>query len=294
MRLKIRMVFQDPFASLNPRRSVGDSVAEAGDIHGLRQPRRTRRAHRRDADRGRARPLLRRALPARTQRRPAPARRHRPRHPAGAGDCHRRRAGLGARRFGSGPGAEPAHGSAGAVGLSMMFISHDLGVVGQISDRVAVMYMGRIVEIAETRAILDRPVHPYTRAADGGDAEAGPNAADQPGHRNWRAAEPVRTNGRLRLRPALSAGDRAMHRRSPGSAGIREWPQCRLPQRPGRGGGYRRHAPSVVRLGTANRVCRDATRRGRRHLSNMRNVLPRFAVFTGRRSRPDRPLAASR
>ena len=48
--------------------------------------------------------------------------------------------------------------------LSMLFISHDLGVIGQISDRVAVMYMGRIVELAEARAILDRPVHPYSRA----------------------------------------------------------------------------------------------------------------------------------
>ena len=46
----------------------------------------------------------------------------------------------------------------------MLFISHDLGVIGQISDRIAVMYMGRVVELADTRTILDRPVHPYTRA----------------------------------------------------------------------------------------------------------------------------------
>jgi peptide/nickel transport system ATP-binding protein len=46
----------------------------------------------------------------------------------------------------------------------MLFISHDLGVIGQISDRVAVMYMGRIVELSEVGAILDRPVHPYTQA----------------------------------------------------------------------------------------------------------------------------------
>jgi oligopeptide/dipeptide ABC transporter ATP-binding protein len=48
--------------------------------------------------------------------------------------------------------------------LSMLFISHDIGVIGQISSRVAVMYMGRVVELAATRAILDHPVHPYARA----------------------------------------------------------------------------------------------------------------------------------
>jgi oligopeptide/dipeptide ABC transporter ATP-binding protein len=46
----------------------------------------------------------------------------------------------------------------------MLFISHDLSVIGQISDRVAVMYMGRVVESAKTRAILDQPLHPYTRS----------------------------------------------------------------------------------------------------------------------------------
>jgi oligopeptide/dipeptide ABC transporter ATP-binding protein len=46
----------------------------------------------------------------------------------------------------------------------MIFISHDIGVIGYMSHRVAVMYMGRVVEMGDTRAILDHPHHPYTRA----------------------------------------------------------------------------------------------------------------------------------
>jgi oligopeptide/dipeptide ABC transporter ATP-binding protein len=48
--------------------------------------------------------------------------------------------------------------------LAMIFISHDIGVIGYVSDRVAVMYMGRVVELADTVPLLGAPAHPYTRA----------------------------------------------------------------------------------------------------------------------------------
>jgi oligopeptide/dipeptide ABC transporter ATP-binding protein len=50
------------------------------------------------------------------------------------------------------------------LGLSLIFISHDIGVIGYVSDRVAVMYMGRVVELADTEPLLAEPAHPYTRA----------------------------------------------------------------------------------------------------------------------------------
>ena len=164
LRLKIRMVFQDPFASLNPRRAIGDSIAETGDIHGLfaDKAERQRRIHE---------ALTNVGLDASFAGR----------FPHELSGGQRQRVGI-ARAILPAPDVVIADEPVSALdvsvqaqvlnlladlqqamGLSMIFISHDLGVVGQISDRVAVMYMGRIVETAATRDITDHPLHPYTR-----------------------------------------------------------------------------------------------------------------------------------
>lgn len=165
IRLNIRMVFQDPYASLNPRRSIGDSVAEAGDINRAFKSR-TERAS-----------LIASTLTA-VGLDPSFA----SRYPHELSGGQRQRAGI-ARAILPSPAVIIADEPVSALDvsvqaqvlnlmmdlreqlkLSMLFISHDLGVIGQISDRVAVMYMGRVVESADARTLLDRPLHPYTRS----------------------------------------------------------------------------------------------------------------------------------
>ncbi|MBS0246392.1 MAG: ATP-binding cassette domain-containing protein [Proteobacteria bacterium] len=165
MRLNLRMVFQDPYASLNPRRSIGDSVAEAGDINKVFTSRAERAAR------------IAETLTA-VGLEPSFA----TRYPHELSGGQRQRAGI-ARAILPAPAVIIADEPVSALdvsvqaqvlnlmmdlreqlGLSMLFISHDIGVIGQISDRVAVMYMGRVVEMSGARSILDRAAHPYTRA----------------------------------------------------------------------------------------------------------------------------------
>jgi oligopeptide/dipeptide ABC transporter ATP-binding protein len=182
LRLKIRMVFQDPIASLNPRRSIGDSVAETGDIHGLFQSaaERSRQIEKALHDVG---------LDGS----------YSTRFPHELSGGQRQRVGI-ARAILPKPDIVIADEPVSALdvsvqaqvlnllaelrelmGLSMVFISHDLGVVGQISDRVAVMYMGRLVEIAATRDLIDNPIHPYTRTLMAARPKPDPTIRIKPG-----------------------------------------------------------------------------------------------------------------
>jgi peptide/nickel transport system ATP-binding protein len=161
---RIQMVFQDPFASLNPRMRVGETIAEGPLAHGLAAP----------ADiRGYvARWLAAVGLDAAAAQR----------FPHQFSGGQRQRVAI-ARALAMQPDAlvcdEPVASLDVSIqaqiinlflqlrrelNLTMLFISHDLSVVRHVSDRVAIMYLGRIVEIGRTEDIFRAPRHPYTRA----------------------------------------------------------------------------------------------------------------------------------
>jgi oligopeptide transport system ATP-binding protein len=165
MRRDMQIIFQDPFASLDPRQSVGAIVGEALVIHRLARTRRERE--------DRVVQLLETVgLQADHM--------HRFAHEFSGGQ--RQRIGI-ARALAVSPRLivcdEPVSALDVSIqaqvinlledlqerlGLAYLFIAHDLSVVEHISDRVAVMYLGRVVEIAPARALYDTPLHPYTEA----------------------------------------------------------------------------------------------------------------------------------
>ena len=165
LRREMQIIFQDPFASLNPRHTVRGIVGEALVIHGLA-------ANRRDLTDQVVRLLETVGLQADHM--------HRFAHEFSGGQ--RQRIGI-ARALAVRPKLvvcdEPVSALDVSIqaqvinlledlqeefGLTYLFIAHDLSVVEHISDRVAVMYLGRVVEIATARALYDNPLHPYTEA----------------------------------------------------------------------------------------------------------------------------------
>ena len=163
VRSQIQMIFQDPYSSLNPRMTVGDTITEALEIHGLAEERRTERVGELLEMVGLGQEMA-------------------GRYPHEFSGGQRQRIGV-ARALAVQPKViicdEPVSALDVSIqaqvinmleelqeklGLTYLFISHDLAVVRHISHRVAVMYLGRLVEVAPSDQIYDNPLHPYTEA----------------------------------------------------------------------------------------------------------------------------------
>jgi oligopeptide transport system ATP-binding protein len=164
LRRQVQMIFQDPFASLNPRKRVGQIVGDPLELHQLAKGAEVKRRVQDLLDRVGLNPE------------------HYNRYPHEFSGGQRQRIGI-ARALALQPKLIVADEPVSALdvsvqaqiinllkelqddfGLSYLFVAHDLGVVRHVSDRVAVMYLGKIVETSGTEQLFRKPIHPYSNA----------------------------------------------------------------------------------------------------------------------------------
>ena len=251
LRRRMQIVWQDPFGSLNPRKKVADAIGEPIMVHGL--------ASSADERRERVDELLRRV-----GLRPAMG----DRYPFEFSGGQRQRIGI-ARALAVQPEFIVADEPVSALdvsiqaqllnlmkdlqeelGLTYLFVAHDLSVVRNVSDRIAVMYLGKLMEVAEAEALTSNPLHPYSKAllsavpipGCGRRENAGANDPQRLHSESCRAAVGMRVPHTLPQRnPGMQSG-RAAHAR--GRAQSMGGLHPHLIERSSRSGGQGRSATS--------------------------------------------------
>ena len=217
-RRRMQMIYQDPYASLNPRMTAGEIVGEPMVVHDVGTP-----------------PERREKVRAACSSASACGPRRSSRYPHEFSGGQRQRIGI-ARALALNPdlivGDEPVSALDVSIqaqiinllmdlqdefGLSYLFVAHDLAVVEHISHRVAVMYLGRIVEMTDRKSLFEMPLHPYTEALlSAVPIPKASRAQPQAGDPDRRRAEPDQPAARLPLPRPLPLRHAALQGRGAG------------------------------------------------------------------------------